>query len=88
MSRNLSMRTLRWMTRSSAFRAGLRAGAPFAVAGFLLSLSFGVLARDAGMPVAAVIVMSVIVFAGRPSSRRSRSSPPAVGWEPRWLPRR
>ena len=64
MSRNLSMRTLRWMTRSSAFRAGLRAGAPFAVAGFLLSLSFGVLARDAGMPVAAVIVMSVIVFAG------------------------
>ena len=52
------------MTRSSAFRAGLRAGAPFAVAGFLLSLSFGVLARDAGMPLLAVIVMSVIVFAG------------------------
>jgi 4-azaleucine resistance transporter AzlC len=52
------------MIRSSAFRAGLRAGAPFAVAGFLLSLSFGVLARDAGMPVAAVIVMSLIVFAG------------------------
>lgn len=52
------------MTRSSAFRAGLRAGAPFAAAGFLLSLSFGVLARDAGMPAAAVIVMSLIVFAG------------------------
>ncbi len=52
------------MIRSSAFRAGLRAGAPFAVAGFLLSLSFGVLARDAGMPLAAVIVMSLIVFAG------------------------
>src|SRR3954465_1332364 len=47
-----------------AFRAGLRAGTPFAVAGFLLSLSFGVLARDAGMAVLAVIVMSVIVFAG------------------------
>ena len=52
------------MTRSSAFRAGLRAGAPFALAGFLLSLSFGVLARDAGMPLLAVIVMSLIVFAG------------------------
>ena len=52
------------MTRTAAFRAGLRAGAPFAIAGFLLSLSFGVLARDAGMPLAAVIVMSVIVFAG------------------------
>ena len=52
------------MTRTAAFRAGLRAGAPFAVAGFLLSLSFGVLARDAGMPALAVIVMSVIVFAG------------------------
>jgi 4-azaleucine resistance transporter AzlC len=52
------------MIRSSAFRSGLRAGAPFAVAGFLLSLSFGVLARDAGMPAVAVIVMSLIVFAG------------------------
>jgi 4-azaleucine resistance transporter AzlC len=52
------------VTRSSAFRAGLRAGAPFALAGFLLSLSFGVLARGIGMPLAAVIVMSVIVFAG------------------------
>jgi branched chain amino acid efflux pump len=52
------------VTRTAAFRAGLRAGAPFAVAGFLLSLSFGVLARDIGMPVLAVIVMSVIVFAG------------------------
>ena len=52
------------MIRSSAFRSGLRAGAPFAVAGFLLSLSFGVLARDAGMPLLAVIVMSLIVFAG------------------------
>jgi 4-azaleucine resistance transporter AzlC len=52
------------VTRTAAFRAGLRAGAPFALAGFLLSLSFGVLARDVGMPVLAVIVMSVIVFAG------------------------
>src|SRR5205809_223944 len=52
------------MTRTSAFRAGLRAGAPFALAGFLLSLSFGVLARGIGMPTLAVIAMSVIVFAG------------------------
>jgi 4-azaleucine resistance transporter AzlC len=52
------------VTRSRAFRAGLRAGAPFALAGFLLSLSFGVLARGIGMPVAAVIAMSVVVFAG------------------------
>jgi 4-azaleucine resistance transporter AzlC len=49
---------------SDAFRAGLRAGAPYAVAGGLLSLSFGVLAREAGMPALAVVVMSVIVFAG------------------------
>jgi 4-azaleucine resistance transporter AzlC len=34
------------------------------VAGFLLSLSFGVLARGIGMPALAVIVMSVVVFAG------------------------
>jgi branched chain amino acid efflux pump len=50
--------------RGAAFRAGLRAGAPFAVAGFLLSLSFGVLARELGMPALAVIVMSIVVFAG------------------------
>src|SRR3954451_5282077 len=52
------------MTRSASFRAGLRAGAPFAVAGFLLSLSFGVLARGVGMPTLAVIAASVVVFAG------------------------
>ena len=49
---------------SPAWRAGLRAGAPFAAAGFLLSLSFGVLAREAGFSAAAAIVMSAIVFAG------------------------
>jgi 4-azaleucine resistance transporter AzlC len=52
------------VTRTAAFHAGLRAGAPFAVAGFLLSLSFGVLAREIGMPALAVIAMSVVVFAG------------------------
>src|SRR3954465_6325689 len=47
-----------------SFRAGVRAGLPFAAAGFLLSLSFGVLARDAGFSIIAAIVMSAIVFAG------------------------
>jgi predicted branched-subunit amino acid permease len=42
----------------------LRAGVPFAVAAFLLSLSFGVLAREAGLSAVAAIVMSAIVFAG------------------------
>ena len=54
------------MTRAAAasWRAGLRAGVPYAVAGFFVSLSFGVLARDAGMSAVAAIVMSAIVFAG------------------------
>lgn len=46
------------------FQAGLRAGVPFALAGGLLALSFGVLARHLGMPALAVVVMSLIVFAG------------------------
>ena len=48
----------------ASFRAGLRAGVPYAAAGFLLSLSFGVLARHADFSSAAAIVMSAIVFAG------------------------
>lgn len=47
-----------------AFRRGLRAGVPFAGAGFLLSLSFGALAIDTTFPVVAAILMSAIVFAG------------------------
>jgi 4-azaleucine resistance transporter AzlC len=46
------------------FRAGLRAGVPFALAGGLLAISFGVLARDAGLSALAAIVMSAVVFAG------------------------
>jgi predicted branched-subunit amino acid permease len=49
---------------SAGFRAGVRAGVPFALAGGLLAASFGVLARDVGMPGWAAIVMSAIVFAG------------------------
>src|SRR4051794_5130724 len=50
--------------RSPAWQAGVRAGVPFAAAGFLLSLSFGVLAREAGLSAVQAIVMSAIVFAG------------------------
>ena len=46
------------------FRAGVRAGLPFAIAGGLLATSFGVLARDVGMPAWAAVLMSAIVFAG------------------------
>ena len=48
----------------TAFRRGLRLGVPFAVVGFLLSLSFGVLARQAGFSAAQAIVTATIVFAG------------------------
>jgi predicted branched-subunit amino acid permease len=51
--------------RSEASLAdGVRAGIPFAIAGGLLSVSFGVVAQDAGLSAAAAIVMSAIVFAG------------------------
>jgi 4-azaleucine resistance transporter AzlC len=52
------------VTPRESFRAGVRAGLPYAAAGFLLSLSFGVLARDAGFSTPAVIAFSAIVFAG------------------------
>ena len=46
------------------FRRGFRAAIPYAIAGFVLSMSFGVLARDAGFSTLQAIVMSAIVFAG------------------------
>jgi len=51
-------------SRRVSWRSGLRAGLPYALAGFLLSLSFGVLAREAGIPALAAAAMSAIVFAG------------------------
>jgi branched chain amino acid efflux pump len=42
----------------------VRAGVPFALAGGLLSLSFGVIATDAGFSPLEAIAMSMIVFAG------------------------
>lgn len=50
--------------RQDSWRAGLRAGTPFALAGFLLSLSFAIVARRAGLPTVATIAMSAIVYAG------------------------
>jgi 4-azaleucine resistance transporter AzlC len=46
-----------------SFRAGLRIGGPYAIAGFLLAVSFGVLAKPIMGPVAP-IVMSALLFAG------------------------
>jgi 4-azaleucine resistance transporter AzlC len=56
--------TLDLASRNERLRAGLRAGAPFAAAGLLLSVSFSIVAQDAGMSRLAAIAMSVIVFAG------------------------
>ncbi len=49
---------------SARFRAGARAGLPFAVATFVLGVSFGVLARSLGWGILAPIVFSVIAFSG------------------------
>ena len=46
-----------------AFREGLRIGGPYAIAGFLLAISFGVLAKPVMGPVAPII-MSALLFAG------------------------
>jgi 4-azaleucine resistance transporter AzlC len=48
----------------AAFRAGVRAGVPYAVAGILVASSFGVVADEAGFSQLAAIIMSAIVFAG------------------------
>lgn len=47
-----------------SFRAGMRAGLPFAAVGFIFSLSFGVLAREVGFSALGAIVMSAVVHAG------------------------
>lgn len=54
---------MRSLTRHPSFRAGFRAGVPFAIAGFVLAMTFGLLAEPVMGGVAAV-VMSAIVFAG------------------------
>ena len=47
-----------------SFRRGLRAGWGYAGAAFLVSLSFGVVATDAGMTPWQAVLMSAVVFAG------------------------
>lgn len=46
------------------FKAGLRAGAVFALPTFVLAVSFGVLARQLGWGVVAPVVASAVVFSG------------------------
>src|SRR3712207_5831325 len=48
----------------ASFRRGLRAGWGYAGAAFLVALSFGVVATDAGMTPWQAIAMSAVVFAG------------------------
>ena len=48
----------------SRYRDGARAAAPIAVAAFLFGLSFGLLARSAGMGAVAAVLMSATTFAG------------------------
>jgi predicted branched-subunit amino acid permease len=46
-------------SRKARLRAGARAGIPFGVAGALLSVSFGIVAQDAGMSqLAAIVILS------------------------------
>lgn len=54
---------VRALLATPSFRAGFRAGVPFAIAGLALAVSFGILAEPVMGPVAPV-VMSAIVFAG------------------------
>jgi branched chain amino acid efflux pump len=49
---------------NARLRAGVRAGLPFAIAGSLVAMSFGVVAQGAGLSAGAAIAMSAIVFAG------------------------
>jgi 4-azaleucine resistance transporter AzlC len=50
--------------RRAGIQAGARAAAPIGIAAAAFGASFGILARDAGMGVAAPIVMSFTTFAG------------------------
>jgi 4-azaleucine resistance transporter AzlC len=52
------------VTVSSTARAGARDALPFAAAGFMVAISFGISARSAGMPGLAAIAMSALVYAG------------------------
>lgn len=47
-----------------SFRAGVRDARPYAAAGFVFAVSFGVLATESGFGAVAAVVMSLVVFAG------------------------
>jgi len=49
---------------NAAFRRGVKEAIPFAVAGGLLAISFGVLAHDTGLGAWGAILMSAVVFGG------------------------
>lgn len=49
---------------SPAARAGARDAIPFALAGLVVALSFGISARAAGLPALAAVAMSLLVYAG------------------------
>src|SRR5215212_8949970 len=50
--------------RGGVYVAGARAAVPFALATFVLGVSFGVLARSLGWGIVAPIVFSLITFSG------------------------
>jgi 4-azaleucine resistance transporter AzlC len=52
------------LTPRASFREGFRRAIPFAAVGFVLSLSFGVLARQAGFSALQAVLTSALVFAG------------------------
>jgi 4-azaleucine resistance transporter AzlC len=52
------------LTPRASFREGFRRALPFAAVGFVLSLSFGVLARQAGFSALQTVATSALVFAG------------------------
>jgi 4-azaleucine resistance transporter AzlC len=47
-----------------SFVRGIRLGIPYATVGFVLAMSFGVLARQAGFSALQAVVMTLLVFAG------------------------
>jgi 4-azaleucine resistance transporter AzlC len=52
------------LSSSPVARAGARDALPFAAAGFVVAISFGISARGAGVPALAAIAMSAFVYAG------------------------
>jgi 4-azaleucine resistance transporter AzlC len=51
-------------TAARGLRSGARDAVPFALAGIVVSMSFGIAAGAAGLPAAAAIAMSAFVYAG------------------------